>query len=528
MRRTFFLLAFVFSIVFGFSQNNIDVLHYKFNIGLNDVNDTIHGVAEIKVKFINPSSMVDFDLTKAKANSKGMTVMNIEGYEYTSRIHENNKLHIRLPKRYNTGDTITFVISYSGIPTDGLIISKTKFGHRSFFADNWPNRGHNWLPCHDDPADKATVEFIVTAPEHYQVVANGVQIEETSLGNGFRLTHWKEDTPISTKVMVIGVADFAVTLAGVVNGNIPVYSWVYPENKDKGFYDYEMAKDILPFFINKVGPYGYKKLANVQSKTRFGGLENANTIFYSENSVTGTRKSEGLLVHEIAHQWFGNMATEKSFGHLWLSEGFATYFTILYFENKYGKDTAIKMLKEDKEQVISFSKESNKAIVDTAETDFMKLLNANSYQKGGWILHMLRNQLGDSVFWRSIRKYYANYAGGIADTRDLQKVFESISGKDLKQFFDEWLYAPGQPELDITWRYDAKEKFLYVDVKQLQKNAFKFPLALKINTSSGSKKEKVLVDKIASSFKIKQNEKPVSIIPDPETELLMSKMIKEK
>src|SRR5215204_180522 len=119
MRRTFFLPAFLFSTLWCFSQNNIDVLHYKFNIGLNDMNDTIHGVAEIKVKFINPSSMVDFDLTKAKANSKGMTVLNIEGYEYASRIHENDKLHIRLPKRYNTADTITFVISYSGIPTDG-------------------------------------------------------------------------------------------------------------------------------------------------------------------------------------------------------------------------------------------------------------------------------------------------------------------------------------------------------------------------------------------------------------------------
>ena len=526
MRRPFLLLVFLCSTVFAFSQNNIDVLHYKFNIGLNDVNDTIHGVAEIKVKFINPSSMVDFDLIKAKANSKGMTVLNIEGYEYTSRIHENNKLHIRLPRRYNTGDTITFVISYSGIPADGLIISKTKFGHRSFFADNWPNRGHNWLPCHDDPADKATVEFIITAPEHYQVVANGVQIEETSLGSNFKLTHWKEDTPISTKVMVIGVADFAVNLAGVVNDNIPIYSWVYPENKDKGFYDYAMAKDILPFFINNVGPYGYKKLANVQSKTTFGGLENANTIFYSEGSVTGTRKSEGLLAHEIAHQWFGNMATEKSFGHLWLSEGFATYFTILYFENKYGKDTAIKMLKEDKEQVIKYSKESNKAIVDTNETNYMKLLNANSYQKGGWILHMLRSELGDAVFWKSIKKYYATYAGSVADTRDLQKIFEEVAGKDLKQFFDQWLYSPGQPELDVRWKYDAVEKLLYLDIKQLQKNIFHFPLQIKINSSG--KKEKVFIDKTAIIFKIKTDQKPTSIIIDPDTELLMTTSVKEK
>ena len=547
--RIIFLLAFIFCFqVLSFAQNNIDVLHYRYEIKLNDNNDTIYGKAEITVSKPRLLFTYQLDLTglntkgtgmiidTLKSNRRGRTIILPQSdttLEYFKRSNNNSISIFRQVDKVdgaqiNLRDTVLLTIYYHGIPADGLIISKTKYGHRSFFADNWPNRGHNWIPCHDDPADKATVEFVVTAPEHYQVVANGVQIEETSLGNSFKLTHWKEDTPISTKVMVIGAADFAVNLAGVVNGNIPVYSWVYPENKDKGFYDYAMAKDILPFFIKNIGPYGYKKLANVQSKTRFGGLENANTIFYSESSVSGTRKSEGLLAHEIAHQWFGNMATEKSFGHLWLSEGFATYFTILYFENKYGKDTAIKMLKEDRDQVINFSKESNKAIVDTEEKDYMKLLNANSYQKGGWILHMLRSELGDSIFWRSTRKYYATYAGGVADTRDLQKIFEAVSGKDLKQFFDQWLYTSGHPELDITWRYDAKEKFIYIDVKQLQKNSFQFPLSFIIDNSPKSKKEKVFVNRVASSFKIKQDQKPVSIIVDPDTELLMNNTIKEK
>jgi aminopeptidase N len=528
--RVIFLSLFIFCFqFFGYAQSNIDVEHYQFYISVSDKNDSIQCKAIIYFRVKAKTNSIIFDLTSLNAG-RGMAVKGVnsyvpykEGHQFS---HFNNKLEIK--KEFGKGDTFSFEILYAGKPTDGLIISRTKYGHRSFFADNWPDRGHNWIPCHDDPADKATVEFIVTAPEHYQVVANGVQIEETSLDNGFKITHWKEDTPISTKVMVIGIADFAVNLSGVVNGCIPVYSWVYPEDRNNGFKDYAQAKEILEYYIAHVGPYGYKKLANVQSKTRFVGLENANTIFYAENSVTGTKKNEGLLAHEIAHQWFGNMATEKSFGHLWLSEGFATYFTILYFENKYGKDTAIKMLKEDREQVIEYSKKSDIPIVDIAETDYMKLLNVNSYQKGGWVLHMLRNELGDSVFWRSIKKYYATYAGGIADTRDLQKVFETVSGKNLKQFFDQWLYTPGQPDLEITWRYDATEKFLYFDVKQLQKNEFKFPLILKINTSSGSKKEKLFVDKIASSFKIKQNEKPVSIIVDPDTELLMSKMIKEK
>src|SRR5207249_666261 len=123
--------------------------------------------------------------------------------------------------------------------------------------------------------------------------------------------------------------------------NIPVSAWVYPQDSAKGFYDYALATEILKFYANYIAPYPYKKLANVQSKTIFGGMENASAIFYAENSVNGERTSEDLLAHEIAHQWFGDMASETSFEHLWLSEGFATYFTDLYFEKKYGKEAMV-------------------------------------------------------------------------------------------------------------------------------------------------------------------------------------------
>src|SRR5687767_14570272 len=125
------------------------------------------------------------------------------------------------------------------------------------------------------------------------------------------------------------------------------------------------------------------------------------------------------------------MATEKTFAHLWLSEGFATYMTILYMEEKYGLDTARKMVEQDRREVIEHVKTSNRSIVDNT-TNYMELLNTNSYQKGGWVLHMLRRELGDSVFWRGIRKYYSTYAGKTADTDDFRKIMEEVSKKDLK------------------------------------------------------------------------------------------------
>ncbi len=516
MQKILFTTCFILLLIAGIAQSKIDALHYRFEIELSDLSDSIKGKASIRIKFNESTDNFSLDL-KAVSQNKGMLAYaSIEGgTEKLIGKQTADKLDITLLQPAQKDDIKTVIVEYKGIPSDGLIISKNKYGHRTFFADNWPNRGHNWLPCVDDPGDKATVDFIITAPQHYQVVSNGVLIEETNLADNKKLTHWKEDVPIATKVMVIGVADFAVNLAGVVDNCIPVYSWVYPEDRAKGFYDYAQAAEVLPFFINYVGPYGYKKLANVQSKTTFGGLENANTIFYHENSITGNRKSEELLAHEIAHQWFGNMATEKSFAHLWLSEGFATYFTILYLESKYGKDTATHMLIEDRKQVIAFSKTSNRPVVDETK-NYMELLNPNSYQKGGWVLHMLRRQLGDSVFHKSIQQYYATYAGKNADTKDLQKIIEKVANKDMSVFFQQWLYTPGIPKLEVSWHYLPTEKKIAFTVMQTQKTPFVFPLEIELKNSSGSSLvKKIAISKKEETFFIPVKEKPANYSDGP-------------
>lgn len=509
------------------SQSSIDVLHYTYHIELTDNNDTIRGQASILTRFLHSTENLVLDLTAVGKEGKGMSAAAfLPGGKVLVTKQSGEELDIRLPKEYRVGDTLTVVIHYKGIPADGLIISKNKYGNRTFFADNWPNRGHNWIPCHDDPADKAPVEFIVTAPQHYQVVANGVQIEETNLPADKKRTHWKEEVPISTKVMVIGAADFAVHLSGYVNDCIPVYSWVYPEDRNKGFYDYALAAEILPWFINTIGPYAYKKLANVESKTRFGGLENANTIFYSEQSINGTRSSETLLAHEIAHQWFGNMATEKAFAHLWLSEGFATYMTILYMENKYGIDTALAMLKEDRLQAIEYSRRTDKPVVNPT-TDYMQLLNPDSYQKGGWVLHMLRRELGDSVFKKVIQQYYSTYAGKTADTDDFRKVVEAVSGKNREQFFRQWLFTPGIPELAVTWSYNSKTKKVTLTVTQ-HKTSFQFPLVIGLEDETGKTSTvNMNISGTPQTITVPVKGKPVSVFTDPGISLLHSAVVTE-
>jgi aminopeptidase N len=503
----------------------IDIQHYDFAITLTDSSDLIKGRAAITVLFIKDTKTITLDLI-SKNNSKGMAVLQVtENGQPLTYTHINNLLTIDFAAPIKSGMQKSIVITYEGIPADGLIITNNKYGNRGFFADNWPNRARNWLPCVDHPADKASLDFTVTAPAHYQVISNGIKTHDTILNTNTRRTHYKETTPLSTKIMVIGVAGFAVQQAGEVNG-IPVYSWVYPEEKDKGFYDYALAVEILPFFIKNVGPYAYKKLANVESTTMFGGMENAGAIFYSdETSITGTRKSESLLAHEIAHQWFGDMATEADWSHLWLSEGFATYMTILYFENKYGIDTAKYMLKQNRNTVIDFARKKLRPVVDSSVTNYMELLNANSYQKGGWVLHMLRRQLGDTLFWKGIRTYYKRYAGKNAVTGDLRKVMEEVSGRDLKQFFHQWLFVAGHPKLNIQWKYNSSKKEINITVIQEQSPLFQFPLELLIGATIT---KQLFIKDRETTFTFPVAEKPLYITADPFINLLFEGSTQEQ
>lgn len=471
--------------------DQLDVQHYRFGLALSDTTDQILGESEIRIKFLQECSSFELDLVAYRPeDGKGMEVEIVaEGDRYENYIpHEQlgEVLRLKLPQPVPAGTEKTFTIRYKGIPSDGLIIGTNKFGHRTFFGDNWPNRAHHWLPTVDHPSDKASVEFIVTAPEHYQVIGNGIQIEETNLLNGQKLTHWREDVPLPTKVMVIGAADFAVQHAGEVAG-IPITSWVYPENRADGFYDYAQALKVLPFFVERVGPYSYQKLANVQSKTRYGGMENASNIFYFENSVTGKQERESLIAHEIAHQWFGNSASEGNWHHVWLSEGFATYFTILYFEYEHGGEAAREMRREDREQIISFAAYSDSPIIDTRITDYNDLLNTNAYQKGGWVLHMLRRKIGDEAFWRGIREYYATYQNSNALSEDLQRIMEKVSGQKLDTFFEQWLFLPGFPKVEVRIQPSAKRNKYEMTVRQTQEGeTFEFPLKIALNGEDGT------------------------------------------
>jgi aminopeptidase N len=450
-----------------------------------------------------------------------------ENNESLTSVQRGDSLTITLKEPAVRGQVRTFEITYRGIPADGLIISRNKYGYRTFFADNWPDRAHHWIPCRDELGDKATFEFIVTAPFQYKVISNGKLEEEKNLSDNKKITHWKEEVPLSTKVMVIGVTKFAVKQFQDSPPNIPVSAWTYSDDSTTGFRNYAPAPTILKFFAEYVGPYPYNKLANVQSKTKFTGMENASAIFYHEESAEESGSVEDLLAHEIAHQWFGDMATEKSFAHLWLSEGFANYLTEIYLESKYGSDNLNTRLREQRAKVIDFVKGSRLPVVDSVSS-LMKLLSTNTYERGAWVLHMLRRELGDSAFRDIIRTYYDRFKGKNADTDDLKEIAQEVTGKNLEQFFKQWLYSPDIPQLNLQWNYSEKTKSVSISIAQQQRQPFEFPLQVQFRFSNGNLQTETLIIKNSfDSFSIPVKDAVSNASLDPNTSLLFEGKIEK-
>lgn len=501
----------------------MDVLRYDFELTLSDTTDEIKGKATIQLQLLKAAASVRLDLVAVGASKKGMKVKEVlsAGKSLEFR-HSGESLEILWPENQPASTEFKLEIVYAGIPADGLIISKNEEDGRSFFGDNWPNRAHHWLPTVDHPTDKAPVGFTVLAPAHYQIVANGKLVEQKVFPDGHQISRWNNEAPLPTKVMVIGAADFAIQSVGNV-GEIPVSTWVFKKDEVAGFHDYAQGKTILEWFVKQVAPYPWDKLANVQSRTRYGGMENASCIFYADNSVTGDGSCEALMAHEIAHQWFGNSASEANWYHIWLSEGFATYFTHVYFEMVHGKEEAVKRLKRDRAAILSWPMAEQLAVVDSRIADLNQLLNLNSYEKGSWILHMLRDRVGDEAFFQGIKDYYASFKFGNALSVDLENEMEKASGLDLDAFFKQWLYRPGFPKLDVEWKWSKGKKTVNIQLTQTQKgDPFVFPLEIAFLDAADQMIQTSTIEVTSMSQKASFTlpKAPESLVLDPNVKLL--------
>jgi aminopeptidase N len=369
------------------------------------------------------------------------------------------------------GHTIEVTIHYQGSPRDGLFIQDNVHGERTAFADNWPNRARHWFPSEDHPSDKAYASFAVEVPASWKAIANGNLQVVDLLPSGRTRWHWRTERKIPVYTMVIGAGPLTVT--SVASGGGPDHTlWTYPQ--DSAFAvdgPFRRVDRMVSEYTRIIGPFPYAKLAHVESSTRFGGMENSSAIFYTERGYADKSMGEGLVAHETAHQWFGDAVTEHDWHHLWLSEGFASYFGPL-FHQLIGEDSVFRARMQGARRGYFRSDVVNRPVIDTAVTDLFELLNANNYPKAAWILHMLRNEIGDWAFFGGVRDYYATFRDSTALTVDFMRVMERHAGRPLRWFFEQWLLQPGYPEIQVRVARDSAAQAVELELIQVQQPAW--------------------------------------------------------
>jgi aminopeptidase N len=555
-------------------QPGIQIAHYTFDVRVNDANDEFVVRETVDVRFLAAGvTSVDLDLCKYTAaprspvtadqrrdpcaeptggrgaapavatGGKGMTVTAVasaDGRPLPFQ-HQNDRVRISLPRAFQAGEQFTFTLDYHGVPATGILIANNKYGEREFFSNPWPNKARNYLASIDHPYAKAPVTTIVTAPRHYQVIANGRLTEETDLPANLRRTGWSEARPICTCLMSLGVAPFAVAHFGEYHG-IPLSAWVFPQEQDVSLRNFAaFTQPILEFFIDHIGPYSYEKLAQVQANGIGGGMELASDIFYGYGAAGPGRQ---LIAHEMAHQWFGDSAAEKDWDDVWLSEGFATYFALLYQEFEDGHDAFLEGIKRSKAQAIAYALANpTSTIVHDNLADFSKVIanNAQIYQGGAQVLHNIRGVIGTDTFWAGIRLYYSRFQNGNATTDDLRRAMQDActaagdrcpaDGRDLTWLFRELLNRGGALQLKGSWRYDAAARQVEVTLDQTQTSGvYRMPIEVSIALPAAAGPQIRIADlrEAHQVFTFPMDAEPLSVTLDPRAWVMMQSTFEKK
>lgn len=508
-------------------------VHYNVNITLNEqLTQIVSAQAQVDIDALKDLSHVVLDFGELTTDS-----VTLAGKPLSFQ-HRNGRLAISLPQAVSGGTKLSIVINYHGTPKDGLVMEADKDGRPAAVGDNWPDRVHNWIPCFDHPSAKATVRFNVTVPSRELVVANGRLEHVETNSTGTRTWSYTESVPIPPYCMIIAVGEFS-KIDSSTNAIAPLSYYVPHSDAAYAPKGFAPAMQSLQLFSQTIAPYPYEKLALIIGATRFGGMENSSAIVFTSNlfdpnpSAAVSHKfgiptgTVGVVAHEIAHQWFGDSVTESTWSDLWLSEGFATYFAGYFIQQTEGEEAFQSYMEKAAATSFAYEKQSRTPIFDRDTENLFKLLNANNYQKGAWVLHMLRYRLGDAKFFNGLRQYYEAHKDGNATTEDLRSALEQTSGESLKSFFDRWVYDSGHPNYELSWRWQASGKILRIVLRQVQPgNPFIDDVPVNIITGAGSQE---IVIKPSSKYivrNVRLKEPPHRIELDPQNTLLKEATVK--
>ncbi len=468
--------------------------------------------------------------------------------------YDGDQLHIQLGP-LAPGGRASVAIEYSAEPKRGLYFIAPREKRPELPFQVWSQcqdeDAKYWIPCHDFPNMRMSTEFVITAPEGWTVISNGRLVSREHVdapaddnfaqlgatGPGAERWHWQQEQPHVAYLMTLVAGRFSETVADLPD--LPVRYYVDPGREADGLRAFRRTPEMIEHFAKLHGvAFPWAKYYQVAVRDFiFGGMENTSATTMTDRILLDERAAidntaDDIVAHELAHQWFGDLVTCRDWSHAWLNEGFATFHEHLDHEKKGGRDEYLWSLKENADAYIAEDEgRYRRPIVCNTYAFPIDLFDRHLYEKGSWVLHMLRSELGDALFFGGVKRYLEKHAGGIVETRDLLRAMEDESGRSLEGFFDQWLYKAGFPEIEVDATHDDDRGLLTVSVKQKQvvdavTPLFKVKLAIAVFTAKGEERHVLDVAEAAQSFTLRTGGVPKWLAVDPDGAVLMRLTVK--
>ena len=431
---------------------------------------------------------------------------------------------ISIINNYSITDTFEVKIDYTGSPEragfSGFSFSKID-GKSLVYTLSEPTYASSWFPCNDFPTDKALLDIWITNDSSQVSVSNGILVDVEN--HNTRTTyHWKTLYPISTYLIALYSSDYVhfndeyISIDGLDTMAIDYY--VLADNLENAKIDFANHPKFIKLFAELFGEYPFvkEKYGVAEFLWQFGAMEHQTITGVASNILGGKDFFEDIYVHEVAHHWWGNAIGPKSWKDIWLNEGFSTYCEALFDEQIYGKDAL-------QSKMIGLEKSDMRGSLSNPGAF---LFTQTVYNKGAWVLHMLRWQLGDELFFELLKQYYEKYKYSNASTDDFKRVCEIVSNSNLGKFFDQWIYGVGRIEITYDWQIEkfGDSYFMFIEVNQEQEEyeEYHFPLEIAIQYKEKTKYQTFYIDSKSMQFRIESKLSPEDIIIDPNNWLLIS------
>jgi aminopeptidase N len=508
-------------------DREIDVLHVTIDVTPNFSARTVGGKTTLRfVPIAKPFEELKLDAVDLTVSGVEASVP-IAGYQVT-----NSQVIVTFNEPIGVGVEATVTVSHEAEPRVGLYFRTPEMGYRPEDMHLWTqgetHEARHWFPSFDYPNERFTSEMICWVPEAMTVLSNGRLVSE-EVEAGLKASRWLQEKPHPNYLIALAAGHFAKIEEKYkeipLGFYTPVSQIAFAKNSFAG------TADMMKFFEGETGvayPWARYDQVVVDDFTH-GGMENTTLTVLTDRTLfpdetENIRSSEGLVAHELAHQWFGDYVTCKDWSQIWLNEGFATYYDALYEEHKHGRDTMLYSMYRSARRMVD-AKDKPRPIVYREYKDDWEVFGYRAYQKGGWVLHMLRSQLGPELFRKCIQAYLEENALQGVVTEDLNSAIEGVSGRSFDRFFDQWVYHARFPELDVSYSWDEKAKLAKVTVKQTQAIndevlLFHFPTKVRFVTEAGPVDREIEIDQKQHDFYFPLEGKPTVVRFDPEFSVL--------